>query len=79
MGIADSRVADDEDDTPDQGRWRGKRRLTQLDAPADALHEPEPLGGPHKTLTAQHTKALQPFNKHLGVDAILHSKLMGQE
>jgi hypothetical protein len=37
--FSDPRVADDDDDTPDQGRRRGYRRLTQLEAAADALNE----------------------------------------
>ena len=66
MGDADFRVAGDDDDTPDQSRWGEERRLTELDAPADALHKSNPFRGADEALAAQHTQVLQPFSEDLG-------------
>jgi hypothetical protein len=79
VGLADFWVASDDDDTPDQGcRWR-YRRLTQLDAPANALNQSQSVRGSYKTLAAQHAEVSQTFDERVGLDAVLHSKLTRQE
>ena len=74
-----STVASDDDDTPDQGcRWR-YRRLTQLDAPANALDQSQSVRGSYKALAAQHAEVPQTFDERVGLNAILYSKLIRQE
>src|SRR3989442_395549 len=53
LGLAHFSVANDDDDTADQScRW-GQRRLTQLDAPADALDQSQSVRGLNKSLATQ--------------------------
>ncbi len=72
VGFAKSRVAGDDDDTPDQGCWWGNLWLTQLNAPADALDQSQPLRGAHEALAAQHAEVPQTFDERVEVNAILH-------
>ena len=72
VGFAQSRLAGDDDDTPDQGCWRGNLRLTQLNAPADPLHQSQPLRGAHETLAAQYAEVPQTFDERVEVNTILH-------
>lgn len=79
MGAALFRVASDDDDAPDQGCWWGKLQLSQLDAPANALDQPQSVRGSYKALAAQHAEIPQTFDERVGLNAILYSKLIRQE
>jgi hypothetical protein len=74
-GFQAVRVARNDDDTPQQSCRRRNLRLTQLDAPADALHQSQPLGGSHEALAAQRAEISQTFDEPIRVNTILYRKL----
>jgi len=74
-GIARMTFAD-EDKSPQQMIGRTNNRLHQINSRANALHKTQAIGCLHKTFGSQCTPRLNPVNKHVRFDPMLHNTFL---
>src|SRR5712691_8348153 len=71
-------LGNDHDPTQEAGR-RGEGDLSEFEAPAYALDEPQPLRCLHKALGTQRPETTQALAEHVGLDPMFHADFLRAE